>query len=462
MRIAVIDIGSNAIRAAVYNSQILGTSEIYNEKFKSDIIKNLDKDNFLSNNSTYLIFAFFIRIFKKLEVELIECVATEVLRNQPRADEFINHIYEKFNIKIKILTGEEEAKFTALGLISSIPDAKGIAADLGGGSFELAEIYNRTIGIVKSLPLGTKILLRNQSADETYIQNIIEQNFAPQHKDNLYLIGGAFRLIGRCYMDYNNSAIKNLHNLVITTDVFGKFLEELFSLQKFQHFSKRYRINNQAIYVIKGLINCFNPANIIISTFGLKEGVRFNLLPEEEQQKDIVLERCFNLSKNHNFNLDLNSYLELYKAVGFTNHDFYQKMLIIAILLCNSIENIDRNYRAEYMINFILSTDIPFNQHQRAVLILIIEEALTNKKNLVPKQIRPFYSKLDAQHAQVIGSLIKLCHLIDGSILIKPSFNLYLKNIFLEISTENMLPKIIFERACELLKRIGISRRSLI
>ena len=56
--------------------------------------------------------------------------------------------------KIRVLTGREEAYYSALGVISGFHPADGIAGDLGGGSLELVDVDGETIGDGITLPLG--------------------------------------------------------------------------------------------------------------------------------------------------------------------------------------------------------------------------------------------------------------------------------------------------------------------
>ncbi len=461
MRIAVIDIGSNAIRAAVYDNNELGAAEIFNEKFKSDVISLLELETVEIRHGTYNIFNYFIHIFKQLKVSEISCVATEVLRNHKKSQELIDEIYKRYGIKVKILSGDEEAKVTAEGLISSIPDAEGIVADLGGGSLELAEVFNKKVHQVTSIPIGTKVLNRIPINDVNYVLQNLEQAYKIKNYDNLYLIGGALRLLGRCYMDYNNNVIKNLHNLVIDPNEFLEFLEKLETLQKFQQFFKQYKINKHAITVVRGLIEYFKPTNLIVSTFGLKEGVRFNLLSVEEQKKDIAFERCIQFAKPHINGLSVNSYKDLFACLELEPSEEVLKLLVLSLILCHYPMHIDRNYRAEWMINFILTTDIPFNQRQRASLIISVAHALSNKANLVPKSIRRTLSKKEYIYAQIIGSFIKIAIMVDGPMLSSPSFTMVYKDKFLEIVTDITIPRNIFDRICDELKNIALSTRSL-
>ncbi len=53
-----------------------------------------------------------------------------------------------------MLSGEEEALYSALGVVSGFSDADGIAGDLGGGSLELIDIRDGQLGKGITLPLG--------------------------------------------------------------------------------------------------------------------------------------------------------------------------------------------------------------------------------------------------------------------------------------------------------------------
>ncbi len=461
MRIAVIDIGSNAIRAAVYDNNELGAAEIFNEKFKSDITSLLELENMDIRHGTYNIFNYFIHIFDQLNVAEISCVATEVLRNHKQSQKVIDEIYKRFSIKVQILSGDEEAKITAEGLISSIPDAKGVVADLGGGSLELAEVFEKKVHQVTSIPIGTKVLNRLVINDISYVLQNLEQSYKIKNYDNLYLIGGALRLLGRCFMDYNNNIIKNLHNLVIDPHEFLEFLDKLETLQKFQQFFKQYKINKHAITVVRGLIAYFNPINLIVSTFGLKEGVRFNLLSPEEQKKDIAFERCIQFAKSRINNLSIDDYKELFSSINLELSEEISKLLVLSLILCHYPIHIDRSYKAEWMINFILTTDIPFNQKQRASLIISVAHALSNKTHLVPKSIRRTLNKKEYIYAQIMGSFIKVAIMVDGPVLTKPSFTIIYNDKFLEIVTDITIPRNIFDKICIELKNIALSCRNI-
>jgi exopolyphosphatase/guanosine-5'-triphosphate,3'-diphosphate pyrophosphatase len=62
-------------------------------------------------------------------------------------------------IKLRILSGEDEARLSALGVSAGAPDAKGIVGDLGGASLELIEISPKGVGRGETFPVGPLTLM---------------------------------------------------------------------------------------------------------------------------------------------------------------------------------------------------------------------------------------------------------------------------------------------------------------
>ena len=56
---------------------------------------------------------------------------------------------------VHILTGEDEAEASALGVVSGIPRADGLMGDLGGGSLEIVALDDGVPGRRATLPLGS-------------------------------------------------------------------------------------------------------------------------------------------------------------------------------------------------------------------------------------------------------------------------------------------------------------------
>lgn len=460
MRQAIIDIGSNAIRAVVYDNQKLGAPEIYNDKFRNELVTLLDLDDINIKHPAYLTLQYFNNIFHKLDVSKVSCVATAVLRDHPKAQEFTKLVSEKYGIEIDIISGEREAYLTAAGLISGVTDADGIAADLGGGSLEIVEIANKKVGHLRSLPLGTKRIDSSLKVED--LVDIIRKAFV-QGKDvkRLYLIGGAFRFIGRHYMDFVRYPMKNLHNLEIEGKDFLIYLEQLDSIAKIKPSYQAKRIDERAILAAKALIQVLNPDKIVISNYGLKEGVRFSSLDEEEQSKDIIFERCKTLANFDESVCHLNEYRDLISFFLIEPDQLTFNVIDLTVILGSFSKNIDRTLKANFTAEFILSSDIPFNHRQRLMLAMSSSYAFSSKSDLyINKLARKVLPKVDYYNSQIIGNIIRITREVDGPEFKSPSFSLQLHERYIEITADEILPKPVFDTVCERLKDISYARKA--
>jgi exopolyphosphatase / guanosine-5'-triphosphate,3'-diphosphate pyrophosphatase len=468
-RYAIIDIGSNAIRASVYNGNNLGSSEIYNDKFKSDILGLLELQDINIKHHTYLTFQHFIHIFKQLNVTYVKCIATAVLRDHPNADNFIKLIKEKFNVDIEVITGTEEARFGALGVIMAIPSTRGIIADFGGGSLELSSVLDKDITRLVSLPLGSKIIQQNKNTTIEEIKDIIKQEYSDTKAENLYFIGGALRLIGRLYMNYIKYPLNNLHNLEISKYSLLSYLDKIDStLYKKQLYNTHSTLNNienlpAATKISKALIEVFDPERIVISNFGLKEGVRFAGLDEIEKAKNVVFERCSELFSYSEINFDLKSYKKLIYTILPEEMNYLDNLIELSLVINNGIKNVDKSLRASYFSELLLSTDIPFSHRERVILALIMSFSYRSKSDLkIHKLSKKIISFDEYYFSQIVGNAIRIIRQVDGPEFTAPSFSFNMKGAFIELIGSNILPKPIFNKVCAHLKDIGFSRKKII
>jgi exopolyphosphatase/guanosine-5'-triphosphate,3'-diphosphate pyrophosphatase len=83
-------------------------------------------------------------------------VATEALRVASNGEELLNRIREETSWKIRLISGDEEARLTYVGLKHHIPDGTNVTiVDVGGGSTEIVQIANDAVAASVSIPLGS-------------------------------------------------------------------------------------------------------------------------------------------------------------------------------------------------------------------------------------------------------------------------------------------------------------------
>lgn len=460
MRLGIIDIGYNAIRAVVYENNVIGAPEIFNNKFKNDILALLTQDDLDIKHQAYLSIKYILYIFDRLKVTEVKCVATAVLRDHVKAASFIDFIKQKFNLIIEIIPGDREAYLTALGLISGISDVNGIAADLGGGSLELIEINDNVIGRLTSLALGTKIITERNLQNLDELITIIKEDYGDYRYQNLYLIGGALRFICRFFIDFNKYPLKNLHNLTIPSEDLSVYLNNIQELQNNKIKPNNNRtLNPNAILIAQAMIKVFQPENVIVSIFGLKEGVRYEMLPETEKDQDIILQKVIYCSK-YAEETDFDSYYEVIEPLAAESKDVH-KILKIAIIMQSLSKYFDPTLPPKAMNEYILNSEIPFTHRQRIMIALILSYSSSFKPDTdLIRMSKKLLNKLDFNNSQIIGHFLRIAKDVDGSSFTKPSFTISIKNHYLEIATKDILPRPIFEKICERLKAIAYVRKA--
>ena len=89
-----------------------------------------------------------------LEVGQLWVLATAACRDAENGPDFIAQAEAACGTRIDVLSGKREAELSALGIISGIDRADGIAGDLGGGSLELVDVRAGRWKRGTTLPLG--------------------------------------------------------------------------------------------------------------------------------------------------------------------------------------------------------------------------------------------------------------------------------------------------------------------
>jgi exopolyphosphatase/guanosine-5'-triphosphate,3'-diphosphate pyrophosphatase len=458
MRIAIIDIGSNAVRSVVYSDNSINAYEIYHERFKIDLNGIFATEDLSVKHPFYVIIHRFIDIFQKLDVKEIKCVATAILRDNPQAAEFSKLFYEKYKINIEIISGEQEAFLSSCGLLMGSPNPHGIIADLGGGSLEIAEVQSHKINRLTSLPLGTQILSKIDHIDLDYIISKIRTAYANPVKSKLYLIGGGFRVIAKAYIKRTNYPLYNLHNLEINAKDCSNYLTEIQENYK-SVFGNTRKNDRFAVIVLQGLIEVFQPSKILISNYGLKEGVRFITLPSEERYKDLIFERCKDYVQYIEGSIDLDGYTALIQQILGSDKedaDEVNDIIKISLMFIHFKKHVDRNFFGHFLSHTVLMADIPFTHTQRASLALILSNAFGNKPNNYVYQLAStVLNKEDYRTASLIAKMINIFLILDGpNLMNKCSFTIETENDKPVIKTSQTLPYNLFHYVNKQLKSL--------
>src|SRR3546814_7231518 len=111
-------------------------------------------------------------------VRRVDAVATAAVRDTANGAAFVAEIKRCCGLDVTVLSGNREARLSALGVPSGTPEATGLMGDLGGGSVELVALAKGKLGVHETLPLGP-LRLADRSAEHTSeLQPLMRTSYA--------------------------------------------------------------------------------------------------------------------------------------------------------------------------------------------------------------------------------------------------------------------------------------------
>jgi exopolyphosphatase/guanosine-5'-triphosphate,3'-diphosphate pyrophosphatase len=99
-------------------------------------------------------------VSEKYVVDRTITIATSALRTAKNSDDIVEAIYQKTGYKIRVISGSEEARLIAKGILKHTPSLPNKVAfvDIGGGSTEISLVEGGEILWSHSFPLGSQRL----------------------------------------------------------------------------------------------------------------------------------------------------------------------------------------------------------------------------------------------------------------------------------------------------------------
>ena len=295
-RFALIDLGSNSIRLVLFDRARPLAAPLINEKAVVGLGRGLDAIGAIEPRriaAALNTFARFKRLLEGLDISEVHIIATAAVRDASNAADLITPIETLMGAPVQILQGKAEARFSAKGVLLAIPGAKGLVADLGGGSLELTEIGPQGMSKCASLPFGVMRLeakgldqaeraLKSALADLTWLQG-------RDRKDQLYLVGGTWRAFARAHMAHSGYALNVLHRYAISPKVLTRYAKTLIKsprhhLQALRQIPSGRRANLPwAALAADALAEATPFKRVVFSEAGLREGYSAALLGRDAE-----------------------------------------------------------------------------------------------------------------------------------------------------------------------------------
>ncbi len=309
-RFGVIDIGSNSVRFVVFDSAMRSPAYFFNEKVYCGLGADIEKTGALSPEGKKKALATlrrFALLAKALGVRNVATVATAAMRDASDGDAFAEKIAAETGLNVRIVSGKDEGRFAALGVLLGDRRSEGIVVDIGGASMELALIQAAAVRHCTTTPLGPLRLMetgQTGAALDAYIATHIEENLPEGVRSGLRmtLVGGGWRAFATLVMRRTEYPLRVLHAYEFTPEQALETCdwltgEQAPDLTRFGLSRTRAENAPWTAHVLRNLIRRLDPLIITISSCGLREGVLYESLSPAKRGDDpltqsaLVMER---------------------------------------------------------------------------------------------------------------------------------------------------------------------------
>jgi len=303
--IALVDIGSNSVRLVIYDAARRHAYALHNEKSVCAIGRNLVRTGELHHPGVELALdtlARFRLVSRGHGVRTFEAVATSAARDATNGEEFVAQAEKALGQKIRVLSGKEEARIAADGVIAGIYDASGIAADLGGGSLDIVAVHKGRTGTAETFPYGPLRLMDMSRGKLAKARMLVTNSFERSELGNelegrtLYAVGGIWRALARVDMSNQDYPLHVLHHYRIPAARALKFCKIIssLSLESLKQMKSVPKRRAEALpygaLVLEQMIEVFGLKEVVVSAYGLREGLLQLKLTREEAAKDPLIE----------------------------------------------------------------------------------------------------------------------------------------------------------------------------
>jgi exopolyphosphatase/guanosine-5'-triphosphate,3'-diphosphate pyrophosphatase len=280
MKIASIDIGTNAVKSKIFNTT--PTSIEFIDGIRSPIRLGTDVFNngYLAKEKLDLLVKTlkkYQKNFIKNEITMYEIVATSAFRDTKNSEEARRYVENKIEHPIRIISGLEEAKLIRLHPKAQTKSSK-VYVDVGGGSTEIY-MYHDNKHIIQSFQLGAVRGMLNKDEPEEWLR--LKKWLTKQSKKTLLIgLGGNIRSF------LNLNGVKKMQS--------NKFIEEVINLDSLDVNSKicnyglqkdRADVINYALQIYIEIIKLLEVDEIKSTKWGVSDSIAVKTFHELYSKK---------------------------------------------------------------------------------------------------------------------------------------------------------------------------------
>ena len=280
MKIASIDIGTNAVKSKVFETTptsidflegIRSPIRLGTEVFNNGFLSNKKLDELTKTLKKYQ------KNFASNKIKMYEIVATSAFRDTQNSEKARRYVENKIEHPIRIISGLEEAKLIRLHPKAQSGSNK-VYVDVGGGSTELY-IHQNGEHIIQSFQLGAvRGMLGKEDPGEW---KRLEKWLKKQSKiSNLIGLGGSIR----SFLNMHSSKeMSNLDFIKKSSDLSSRSLDD--KILNYKLANDRADVIDHALKIYLKIIADLNIKNIKATKWGVSDSIAVKTFHELYSKK---------------------------------------------------------------------------------------------------------------------------------------------------------------------------------
>lgn len=384
---AVIDVGSNSVRLVLYRLDGRAVWTVFNEKVLAGLGRELSTTGRLSPagvETAMIALKRFRALIDANRPARVFAAATAAVREAIDGPAFSARVEAETGLRLRVLTGAQEARYAALGVLAGAPSSAGLVGDLGGASLELTPLARGEPEAGVTLPLGPFSFTESGRSDAGRIRSALAKHLRPlgssYRTETLNAVGGAWRNLALLHMRLSHYPLEIVHQYQITrTDALeaARFIsrQSRASLEGIQGISRR-RVDAlpHAALVLEGLIENLGIQRVVVSAYGLREGLLWEAMAPDLRARDPLVDSCAALGSRYSVAEALGGALQTWLSPSFATLAplFGARdpiLLAAAARLAELGAQLHPDHRADLIFHQVLRAPIPGMDHvERAYL----------------------------------------------------------------------------------------------
>jgi len=434
--LAIVDIGSNSVRLVAYEALSRAPTTIFNEKVLCGLGRGVATSGVLPPDGVDKALSA-LRRFRALcdimGVSDVRALATAAVRDALNGPAFLAEAEQAIAAPIRLLSGVEEARLAAAGVVSSIHSADGVVGDLGGGSLELTDICGDALGPGVTLPLGGLSLMDVSERSTKKAARIARDalarvaSLAGLRGRTFYAVGGTWRSLARLHMRQRRYPMHVMHNYVIPSRdalEFAKLVEriEADALSEIDSVSSARRpLLAYGAVVLEEIIRQYEPGSIVVSALGVREGLLYESLTDDDRARDPLIEAAaeFNRlrARSPAHAAELFEWTgRLFAATHLEESDEETRLRRAACLLSDISWRAHPDYRAEQSHDTIVDANLIGVDHPaRAFIALAVAFRHVSANEEIGVGSHALVSPRQLDRARILGAAMRVAYILSAA-----------------------------------------------